>query len=126
MAGNELAQHGATLVKGPTEKVLVEGVVHLVETYHRHGHSAELLLEALSHLQLLGVELLVAVENAHLDDRLDDVFHELLGRLFRARVVARHAVHLVQQARRRVVDEVLGDLLGRHLAQQLLLGPEAQ
>lgn len=121
MALNDLMQQLPALVQQPGQHVPVEGVIHLVEADHGHGQLVDLLLELLHQGQLIGIELVVPVENGQLDDRLDEVLDNLLGLLLVLGVLPGHAVQLVQHLAARVVDQGGGDGLGRHLTQDLLL-----
>lgn len=74
----------------------------------------KLSLKELRLLQLLVAELIVPVEHTDLDHNLDDVLDQLLRLGLVPRVHLAEPVEVVQQRRRRAIDEGLGDVFGGH------------
>ena len=107
MSVDESLQHGPALLHRLTQERAVEREVHFVKADHRHGQGVELLFEVLHDLQLGSVELVVAVQDAHLHHRFDHVLEDLLGLLFRREVFLDNLVCVVEDPPCCVVDEVL-------------------
>lgn len=108
------------------QNIPVKGVLHLVERHRRHRRLVHLLLEALHRVQLIGAELVVAVQDADLQGDLDDVLDDLVGLLLALGKLAAGLVELVQYLAAGVVRQHVGHHHGRHLAQDLLLGLQSQ
>ena len=119
-------QHQAALFQRAVHVVAIERELDLVEADDRHDERLELALEQLRLVELVLTKLVVAIQDADLDDDLDHVLHDFLGGLLRAGPFLRHPVEVVQDATARVVDEDLRDLLRCHLAEKLLLDAHAQ
>lgn len=108
------------------QNIPVEGVLHLVEGHRSHGRLVHLLLEALHRVQLVGAELVVAVQDADLQRDLDDVLDDLVGLLLALGELPARLVELIQDLAAGVVRQHVGHHHGRHLAQDLLLGLQSQ
>lgn len=108
------------------QNIPVKSVLYLVERHRCHGRLVHLLLEALHCVQLIGAELVVAVEDADLQGDLDDVLDDLVGLLLALGELAAGLVELVQDLAAGVVCQHVGHHHGRHLAQDLLLGLQSQ
>lgn len=92
MLAHQLLEHCRTLAERLSQKIPIEREVHFVETDDGHGHRVEALLEALSQQQFLLAELVVAIQDANLDDDLDDVLHDLVGQLLVSGLVSGQSV----------------------------------
>ena len=108
------------------QNIPVKGVLHLVERHRRHGRLVHLLFEALHRVQLVGAELVVAVQDADLQGDLDDILDDLVGLLLALGELPAGLVELVQDLAARVIRQHVGHHHGRHLAQDLLLGLQGQ
>lgn len=108
------------------EDIPVERVLYLVERHRRHGRLVHFLLEALHRVQLVGAELVVAVQNADLQGDLDHVLDDLVGLFLALGELTAGLVELVQDLAAGVVRQHVGHHHGRHLAQDLLLGLKSQ
>lgn len=108
------------------QDIPVKGVLHLVERHRRHGRLVHLLFEALHCVQLVGAELVVAVQDADLQGDLDHVLDDLVGLLLALGELPARLVELIQDLAARVVGQHVGHHHGRHLTQDLLLGLQGQ
>lgn len=115
MIDDECLEKSAGFVKSALQEVLVEREIQIVEADDGHRDGPHFFLELLRDTQLLGGELVVAVQDAHFDDGLDHVLQQGVCSFVRAAVLSRQLVHVVQQTSRGLVDEDFGDFLGRHL-----------
>ena len=123
---DELLQDDATLIDLFRQDELVEGEVDFVKAHDGHrGHSG-LLLQLIGEFQLGRREALILVQHPDLQHDLDDVVQHFFGVLLISRLLAPHFVKLVQDLESLLVDQHLGQVLRRHLAQDLLLSLEAQ